>query len=108
MCVCICDLHHMNLTNYFHSINVAACDGSSSVFTLIEAIRFVIKRENNTGRRSVIAISLIGPRSDNFNNAVEEAVKENIVMVTAAGKKQLFLIVNIFCEHACYKYAVCV
>ena len=41
------------------------------------------------GRRSVLAIPLVGGKSlksDDLIAVVEEAVKENIVVVTAAGK----------------------
>ena len=89
------DLHYMmnvNLTIHLHSINLLTCQLSSNAANLVKAIQYVIKKANSTGRRSVIAApliapSLIAPRSDDLNNAIEEAVKKNIVMVTSAGKK---------------------
>ena len=38
-----------------------------------------------TGRRSVIALPLIGPYSPAVDDVIEEAVRENIVLVAAAG-----------------------
>ena len=64
------------------------CQLSSNIANAVKAIQFVIKSANSTGRRSVIAAPLIAPRSDDLNNVIGEAVKKNIVMVTAAGKKQ--------------------
>ena len=49
----------------------------------------MIRTVKKTGRRSILTIPLIGPRLDAFNDVVEDAVKENIVVVTAAGKKLL-------------------
>ena len=54
---------------------------------MVRAVQHVIKRVKTTGCRSVIAVPLVGRRSDILNDVVEEAVKENIVVVTAAGKK---------------------
>ena len=54
-------------------------------------MQFVIKKANNTGRRSVIAMPLVGIKSDVVNDVVEEAVKENVVVVTSAGKKWMFI-----------------
>ena len=53
-------------------------------------MRYVIRRVQTTSRRSVIAMPLIGSRSVVLNYLVEAAVKENITVVTSAGKKQLF------------------
>ena len=53
----------------------------------MKAIQYAIKKAKSTGRRSVITVPLIGTKSDVLNDVVEEAVKENIVVVTAAGKK---------------------
>ena len=46
----------------------------------------MIQRARRSGRRSVISMSLIGPRSAAVNVAIREAVANNIVVVTAAGK----------------------
>ena len=53
-------------------------------------MQYVIRRVQITSRRSVIAMPLIGSRSDILSGVVEAAVKENITVVTSAGKKQLF------------------
>ena len=54
------------------------------------AVEYVIKRVKMTGRRSVLAIPLVTDRSPNLSTTVEEAVKENIIVVTPAGKKTLY------------------
>ena len=41
------------------------------------------------GHRSVLTIPLVGGKSDDLIAVVEEAVKENIVVVTTAGKQQI-------------------
>ena len=48
-----------------------------------------------TGRRSVLAIPLVGRKSDTLNAAVENAIKKNIVVVTPAGKNKLCMCVCI-------------
>ena len=49
-------------------------------------MQHVIKRVKKTDRRSVLAIPLVGGKSRYFNKVVEQAVKENIIVVTSAGK----------------------
>ena len=49
----------------------------------------MIKRAMTTGRRSVIAVALLGSKSKGLNDVIEEATKQNITVVTAAGKKWL-------------------
>ena len=41
-----------------------------------------------TGRRSVIALPLVGPPTSAIDYIVGKAVKENIVIVAAAGKQK--------------------
>jgi len=53
---------------------------------VVRGIRYVINRTKHTGRRSVIALPLLGPQNDAFDVAAEEAVKQNIVLVAAAGE----------------------
>ena len=53
-----------------------------------KAVQHVIETVKRTGHRSVLAIPLVGGRSHSFNNIVEDAVKENIVVVTSAGKEK--------------------
>ena len=52
---------------------------------VINGINHVISRARSTGRRSVISMSLIGPITAPVNDAIREAVANNIVVVTAAG-----------------------
>jgi len=53
---------------------------------VIAGINHVIQRARQTGRRSVISMSLIGPKTEAINVAIREAVANNIVVITAAGK----------------------
>ena len=52
-------------------------------------MQHVIKRVKTTGRRSVLAVPLLGSKSRVLNDIVKEATEQNIVVVTAAGKKWL-------------------
>ena len=70
-----------------HSINLMTCELSTRVSTVVEAVKHVIRMVKTTGRRSVLAAPLIGGKSQSLNDAVEEATKENITVVTSAGKK---------------------
>ena len=72
---------------YLYSINLLDCQLGSTFAKVIEAVRHVIKRVKRTNRRSVIAMPIIGPKNIAANDVIEEAVKENIVVVTAAGKE---------------------
>ena len=67
-------------------MRVLNCDGGGSFSFAIAAINRVIQRARQTGRRSVISMSLIGPKTDSIDIAIREAVANNIVVVTAAGK----------------------
>ena len=62
------------------------CNLGGFFSSVIAGINHVIQRARQTGRRSVISMSLIGPRSEAVNVAIREAVANNIVVVTAAGK----------------------
>jgi len=65
---------------------VVDCQLIGFFFKVIRGIRYVINRTKLTGRRSVIALPLLGPQTNNaFDVAAEEAVKQNIVLVAAAG-----------------------
>ena len=72
---------------HIHSINLLACQLSTRLSTVVEAVQHVIKRVKKTGRRSVLAVPLTGGKIKAFNDIVEEATKENITVVTSAGKK---------------------
>jgi len=49
-------------------------------------IHWVIESVKRTGRRSVLVIPLAISRSYFWNDVAEEVIKENIVVVTPAGK----------------------
>ena len=71
---------------YICSINLLQCQLSTSLSTVVKAVQHVIKRVKSTGRRSVLAVPLIAVKTQNFNDVVEDATKENIIVVTSAGK----------------------
>ena len=52
---------------------------------MIKGIHHVINRTQLTGHRSVIALPLAGSPSSAVDDAIEDAVKENIVTVVSAG-----------------------
>ena len=72
---------------HIHSINLLTCEMSTHLSTVRDAVKHVIKSVKSTGGRSVLAVPLIGGKSQSFNDAVEEATKESITVVTSAGKK---------------------
>ena len=74
----VCDL--------FNSIKVLGCDLGGFFSYVIAGINHVIQRARQTGRRSVISMSLIGPKTEAVDVAIREAVANNIVVVTAAGE----------------------
>jgi len=55
---------------------------------VIKGIKHVIDAAKHTGRRSVIALPLVGPPNEAVDQIIEEAMEENIVLVAAAGKGQ--------------------
>jgi len=69
-----------------YSINALSCDLSGVFSDVIRGIRHVIDRTRHTGRRSVIALPLIGPQTDEVDLAIGDAVNESIVIVAAAGE----------------------
>ena len=73
-----------------YSIRVLNCENSGFFSYVIAGINHVIERARQTGRRSVISMSLIGPKTEAVDVAIREAVANNIVVVTAAGKITLY------------------
>ena len=69
-----------------YSIRVLNCQNSGFFSYVIAGINHVIERARQTGRRSVISMSLIGAKTEAVDVAIREAVANNIVVVTAAGK----------------------
>ena len=61
------------------------CRQSGLFAEVINGIVHVTNRTKLLGRRSVIALPIVGPLTPSFNLAAEEAVKENIVLVASAG-----------------------
>jgi len=67
------------------SIKILNSQNAGFFSYVINGINHVIRRARSTGRRSVISMSLIGPITESVNEAIREAVANNIVVVTAAG-----------------------
>jgi len=65
---------------------VLDCQLTGFFSEVVRGIHYVINRTKLTGHRSVIALPLLGPQNDAFDVAAEEAVKQNIVLVAAAGE----------------------
>ena len=78
---------HFKLYNYLsiYSIKVLNCQLAGYFSDVIRGIQYVINATKLTGRRSVIALPLIGPHSPAVDDIIEQAVRENIVLVAAAG-----------------------
>jgi len=84
------DFHNYVSIHHIYSISVLTCQQSARVNNVVKAVQHVIKKAKTTGRRSVLAVPLATLRSNatlQMNTVVEEAVKENIVVVTSAGKE---------------------
>ena len=69
----------------FYSIKVLNSNLAGFFSYVVNGINHVIRRARSTGRRSVISMSLIGPITPAVNDAIREAVANNVVVVTAAG-----------------------
>ena len=64
------------------------CRLYTSAVRVIKGLRYVIQRAKHSteGHRSIIVLPLVGKSSAYFNSVVKEAVDNNIVVVTPAGK----------------------
>ena len=72
-------------------MRVLNCENGGFFSFVIAAINRVIQEARQTGRRSVISMSLIGPKTEAVDVAIREAVANNVVVVTAAGKTINFI-----------------
>ena len=70
---------------YFSSVKILNKKLEAFSSYIIAGIDHVIDQARSTGRRSVISIPLVGPITPAVNDAIREAVANNIVVVTAAG-----------------------
>lgn len=69
-------------------IKVLDCTGTGSTYTIIDGLRAVLQRIAQTGRRSVINLSLGGDRSPALDNALLAiASLNNTAVVVAAGNE---------------------
>ena len=75
-----------------YSVRVLNCYGSGSLSTIISGINYAAEKASETGRPSIISMSLGGPYSHSLNLAVANAVNGNedlgipgVTVVVAAG-----------------------
>lgn len=67
-------------------VKVLDCTGVGSTFTIISGLNAVVDRVTQTGKRSVINLSLGGDKSTILDSVIQEiALSYNIVVVVAAG-----------------------
>ena len=72
-----------------YSLRVLDCQKLGKQSSVLKALDYVTKiRIKNQNQSMVIVMSLIGPRSYLLNSAVDRAVREGIVVVTAAGNNR--------------------
>ena len=72
--------------SHIYSVNLLSCNLRTYIVNVARAVLHVIRRARVTGRRSVLAMPLVGRRSTIFDSIANMAVNENIVVITAAGK----------------------
>ena len=70
-----------------HAVRVLGCDGSGSWSQILQGIDWMIDRARNTPNRAIGSMSLGGPKSNSINTAVNNAVRQGVVMVVAAGNE---------------------
>lgn len=90
--------HHMhvyiNIYTYSVTEDSEECPSSIVGTTLVRAVKRIIKvvkRRGRRGRKAVLAMPIITLKSSRVNAIAEEAVKENITVVTSAGKDFKFI-----------------
>ena len=72
-----------------YSLRVLDCQKSGRQSSVLKALDYVTKvHVKNQNQSMVVVMSLIGPKSFLINSAVDRAVNEGIVVVTAAGNNR--------------------
>lgn len=72
-----------------HSLRVLNCQKIGKQSSVLKALDHVTKtRIENRNQSMVVVMSLIGPKSSLLNSAVDRAVSEGIIVVTAAGNNR--------------------
>lgn len=72
-----------------HSVKVLSDSGVGSSSDVIEALDFIIgTKAQSPGAPVVASLSLGGARSASLNAAVDEAMRRNITVITAAGNER--------------------
>lgn len=66
-------------------VKVLSDAGSGSTSGVIQGIQYVVNRFKQSGRCSVISMSLGGAKNDALNSAVNAAVDQGVIVVVAAG-----------------------
>ena len=68
-----------------YSIKVLNCDRTGRYSGLIKGISHVVERALQSGRRSILSMSLTGPKSRSVNRALRKAKEAGVISVAAAG-----------------------
>ncbi|KAG7663186.1 uncharacterized protein J8A68_003268 [[Candida] subhashii] len=63
--------------------------GAGSLSTILNAIEFAVNHREKTGKHGVANLSLGSYKSQTLNNAIEEATKNGLVIVVAAGNSNI-------------------
>ena len=71
-----------------HSVRVLSCGGSGSYSDIIAGLQWIKNHvRDNQFKSAVVNMSLAGPKSSQFNEAVEQLIAEGINVVVAAGNE---------------------
>ena len=68
-----------------YSIKVLDCDRTGRYSGLIAGISHVVERAQQSGRRSILSMSLTGSKSRSVNRALKKAKEAGVISVAAAG-----------------------
>ncbi|BFZ58518.1 proteinase B [Savitreella phatthalungensis] len=71
-------------TNLF-AVRVLGSDGSGSTSNIISGIQYVVNKKKNSGKPTVMSMSLGGGKSTSLTNAVNSAISNGVHTVVAAG-----------------------
>lgn len=69
------------------AVKVLDCQGSGSYSTVIAGLEWVAKQKQESGRVSIVSMSLGGPKSNIVNKAIKELSKQGIHVIVASGNE---------------------
>ena len=68
-----------------YSIKVLNCDRTGRYSGLVAGIRHVVERAQQSGHRSILSMSITGPKSRSVNRALKKANEAGVISIAAAG-----------------------